>query len=533
MIFRRVCSYLTVLAITGAVGCADVPASSEGADDGGTGGADDGNLPQEDLGMEGIPAEGGLTIKRVEVNQGVGIDIARDGAWLDGPQRIANIIYGRETIVRAFWTLPADWTPRTMEARLHLRYTDGTQTVQSFELEVAGPSDPSDLATGAFGWLLEPAELQPDMEFRVTLWELGDGPKTESPVEATDGWSVVGVEKAPAEIRAVIVPVIYSDNPEGCETDMTALTDAQYQGFADYLQDQNPAQDVILTVREEPILRTSSINGPSNFFSQLQQIRLDDDAAPNEYYYGLYDDCGGAAGTLGAAPSDNVPPTKEAAQGRIAAGRWFSDAQAPVTWSTFLHEVGHTQSFAHTPCGADGNMPASPDPAYPYSGGEIGVWGVNTRTLKGYEPASAFDYMGYCDPSWVSDYRWRLAFEQIRALTSWDYEYAPAPEVPAMHLLQGLLYEDGSQEWWTTLGAPTPARDFVPSVVTVRPDLSSPREVEAQVWEVQDTEQQVRMVSAVLPEGVTHLSQIDSLELVTQGELWTPTAAQLHDDVSR
>ena len=49
---------------------------------------------------------------------------------------------------------------------------------------------------------LDPGELQPDMEFRVTLWELGDGPKTESPVEATDSWSFVGVEKAPAEIRA-------------------------------------------------------------------------------------------------------------------------------------------------------------------------------------------------------------------------------------------------------------------------------------------------------------------------------------------
>ncbi|MGB1698696.1 MAG: hypothetical protein ACPHRO_02000 [Nannocystaceae bacterium] len=141
--------------------------------------------------------------------------------------------------------------------------------------------------------------------------------------------------------------------------------------------------------------------------------------------------------------------------------------------------------------------------------------------------------MGYCDPSWVSDYRWRLAFEQIRALTSWDYEYAPAPEAPATHLLQGLLYEDGSQEWWTTLGAPTPAHNTVASTVTLRPELVSPREVAAQVWEVQDTEQQVRMVSAVLPEGVTHLSQIEELELLTQGELWTPNAAQLHDDVSR
>ena len=62
---------------------------------------------------------------------------------------------------------------------------------------------------------------------------------------------------------------------------------------------------------------------------------------------------------------------------------------------------------------ADGNMPASPDPSHPYGGGIIGIWGINTRTLQGYGPDSAFDYMGYRDPSWVSDYRWRKAYEQI------------------------------------------------------------------------------------------------------------------------
>ena len=71
----------------------------------------------------------------------------------------------------------------------------------------------------------------------------------------------------------------------------------------------------------------------------------------------------------------------------------------------------------------------------------------------GYEPASAFDYMGYCDPSWVSDYRWRLAFEQIRALTSWDYESAaPTPDAEGAVKLTGVVYDDGSQRWWVVDG---------------------------------------------------------------------------------
>lgn len=517
-----------------AMGCAEEDGGAEGSADaaleGGTEAGEDGGV-MEDQGLEGVPAEGGITIQRVELNQGVGIDIARDGVWLDGPQRVANVVGGRGSIMRAFWSLPDDWTPRTMEARLHLRYPDGEQTVAPYQLEIAGPADPANLATGAFGWLLDPDQLRAGTEFRVTLWEVGEGPKIEDPVEATEGWSEVGVEAAPAEMRVTIVPVIYM-NENGCSTDMTMLTEAQYDGFATYLADQNPLQEVFLTIRDEPIIRPNVINDPSNFFSTLQQLRIDDGAPPNEYYYALYDDCGGASGTLGAAPSDNVPPTKEASGGRVAAGRWFSAAQAPITYSTFVHEVGHTQSFAHAPCGADGNMPAAPDPAYPYNGGIIGVWGVNSRTLKAYGPDSAFDYMGYCDPSWVSDYRWRRAFDQIRTLTSWDYESSATPPTPG-HTLQGLLYQDGSQEWWTTLSAAVPSTEAVASNVTLQLEAAPSVDVTAQVWEVQDSEQHVRMVSAQLPAGVTHLSDIDGLELVTGGELWTPTVAQLNDAVSR
>ena len=515
------------LALTTA--CADdVVDGGDGlADDGETGGVD----PGPDQGLEGIPAEGGIVVTRVEFNQGVGVDVARDGAWLDGPQRIANIVRDRKAIVRAFWDVPADFSPRPIEARLHLRYLDGTQVVKPFTLDVSGPSEPEELATGAFGWILEPAEMAAGMEFRVTLWEQGEGPETTTPVEATEGWSLVGTEDDPAEMKAVLVPVVYM-NDQGCSTDMRELTEAQVQGFAQALADQNPTQKVTVTMREEPIFRPNTINDPSNFFSTLQGLRIEDNADPNVYYYAIYDDCGGAAGTLGAAPGDNVPPTKEASPGRVAAGRWFSPGQAPVTWGTFVHEVGHTQSFAHAPCGADGNMPASPDPSYPYGGGIIGIWGINTRTLQGYGPDSAFDYMGYCDPSWVSDYRWRKAYEQIRILTSWDYESSVEVPTPPRHLLQGLIYEDGTQEWWTTLGAPTPGREFVDSSVDLQVEGGGALRLDATVWEVEDAGQQVRMVAAALPDSVTHLSQIEILDLLTEGELWTPSALELNDAVS-
>ena len=246
------------LALTTA--CADdVVDGGDGlADDGETGGVD----PGPDQGLEGIPAEGGIVVTRVEFNQGVGVDVARDGAWLDGPQRIANIVRDRKAIVRAFWDVPADFSPRPIEARLHLRYLDGTQVVKPFTLDVSGPSEPEELATGAFGWILEPAEMAAGMEFRVTLWEQGEGPETTTPVEATEGWSLVGTEDDPAEMKAVLVPVVYM-NDQGCSTDMRELTEAQVQGFAQALADQNPTQKVTVTMREEPIFRPNTINDPS------------------------------------------------------------------------------------------------------------------------------------------------------------------------------------------------------------------------------------------------------------------------------
>ena len=40
------------------------------------------------------------------------------------------------------------------------------------------------------------------------------------------------------------------------------------------------------------------------------------------------------------------------------------------------------------------------------------------------------------------------------------------------------------------------------------------------------------MVVAALPDLVTHLSQIEILDLLTEGELWTPSALELNDVVS-
>jgi hypothetical protein len=66
------------------------------------------------------------------------------------------------------------------------------------------------------------------------------------------------------------------------------------------------------------------------------------------------------------------------------------------------HEVGHNMGRQHSPCGGAG----SPDPSYPYAGGGIGIYGLDLATLSLKLPGTYKDFMGYCNPSWVSDYTW-------------------------------------------------------------------------------------------------------------------------------
>jgi hypothetical protein len=64
------------------------------------------------------------------------------------------------------------------------------------------------------------------------------------------------------------------------------------------------------------------------------------------------------------------------------------------------------------------------DPSYPHSGGSIGEWGYDLIRGELVEPSTA-DFMGYCDPSWVSDYTYTALFNRLVAVNAgaqWQFE---------------------------------------------------------------------------------------------------------------
>ena len=72
---------------------------------------------------------------------------------------------------------------------------------------------------------------------------------------------------------------------------------------------------------------------------------------------------------------------------------------------TLAHEVGHNLGLHHAPCGGA----IAPDQAFPYAGGSIGVWGYDFHAERLVSASLYRDFMGYCSPSWVSDYHFTRA----------------------------------------------------------------------------------------------------------------------------
>ena len=87
------------------------------------------------------------------------------------------------------------------------------------------------------------------------------------------------------------------------------------------------------------------------------------------------------------------------------------------------HEIGHTLSLPHAPCGS----PAGPDPDYPYPTGSIGTWGYDIVTGSAFNPSSHTDLMSYCSPTWVSDYN----FGKSLAFRTATYGYGAVEPVAA------------------------------------------------------------------------------------------------------
>ena len=402
----------------------------------------------------GIPAAGGIGIDYIEANQGIGVRIGADGAWVGPQDRTAPLAANRLTLVRVFWRVPEDWTPREIEGRITFYLADGT-TISSSETKMVDGDSFVGSLDETFNFGLQAEEASPGVGYSVELYEVdeafADPDVTEPPRLPADEESVlVGVESSNQKLKIVLVPFSYNDGA-GCVTDPD-LSEETMQLYFDKMFQMNPIDTLEFEIHETLAWNTQ-LTSLGEINQLLSGMRFDEGAPPETYYYGHIDVCGGGiGGAAGLAHGIPVDPTVENAFQRVSTGVSFAPE---LSAETFVHEVGHSQGRRHIQCNGEGGF----DPSYPEEGGAIGEWGFGVVDFRLRHPTVTKDYMTYCTPTWVSNFGWNKVWPTIQTLTSWEVADAAPTTTPYGNgsLLVGLLLEDGKEIWNTVPGGVDPS----------------------------------------------------------------------------
>jgi hypothetical protein len=117
------------------------------------------------------------------------------------------------------------------------------------------------------------------------------------------------------------------------------------------------------------------------------------------------------------------------------------------------HEVGHAHGRNHAPgCGASGIDPSFPS-AYDESGsqgtfGSIGILGYDLVNKVFEDPSQTGDVMGYCPPTWVSDYTYNALFTRVQQVNgAADVIGNPLKFTTPQPYRFVNVYDDGTARW--------------------------------------------------------------------------------------
>lgn len=417
---------------------------------GGTDGADDGEVDDR------VPAHG-IRIADVYANQAVRVLIG-NGAD-DVPLHTAPLVKGKTTLLRGMLEVEEGWVPREVEAEVRLVYADDSEESASFSLMVEGDSEDGDPGSSIFAPI--PGELiQPGMKFQLRLFDKDDSMEGEplfGAVESPAQPELLGIQPEDLGIDVLLVPIFHDlgnacpEAPQPSELDMDLM--------AQSLLAHNPADHIDISVGPTITYTASVANGFSGMLNYMAQVREEMGAPAGQYWYGVIRTCGESPSVTGVGAIDGQAIAVndfnfiDDPSLRIAAGLWRTDILGDGTVEveksvrdTFVHEIGHTQGRAHSPCDAPGA-----DNNYPYPDANIGVWGFDTLNNLYYSPTARKDYMSYCNPVWVSDYVYLEVYPFIFTISEWDAGDLPPEEAPEL-LLYGAIDSNGDISWRTRAG---------------------------------------------------------------------------------
>ena len=374
-----------------------------------------------------VPADG-VSISRISVYQGVERPVMANGAVASS---VAPVVADRGALIRVFYTTDGSFDGGPVTARLVLSSGPALET----QVQLTGTSSPANLAS-TINFDVDRTMMQPGTTYRVELLQGSGSGTNASATYPAQGQADLEVESG-GKLKITIVPIQYNGDGSGRLPDTSA---AQLQLLEDAFFAMYPVTSIQMSVRSTVAWSgavSANGNGWSAMLNGLADLRQNDNAPTDEYYYGVFQPasshtafCGGNAciGGLGfTAPANS--PYHRAAIGLGYTGDTYVDFA--------VHEVGHLHGRGHAPCNTSGT-----DTGFPYPDGGLGVWGYHLLDGNLVSPSNHRDMMGYCKPRWISDYNFANLFDRIEIVDNASI-YTP-PELANLTWDRVLIAPDGT-----------------------------------------------------------------------------------------
>lgn len=267
---------------------------------------------------------------------------------------------------------------------------------------------------------------------RIDLWATASNGAGYSYVSDSERFTFTAADP----MNVTVIPIVYT-----CAGGGTSVPAPPYDYLIDYTLRTYPLPYIITAVGASLSYTGPCDSGVPNptypdWVELLYRVtgRWQAAGGPDNYYYGLlnvYCDygCISGIGWVGGY---------KAAVGFSGIGPSHYGAS-----ETHAHEVGHNHGRPHAP----GCYANDPDPSFPYVSDGKGYIGnaanpnygfdINSRVIYPYP--NYYDFMSYCEPTWVSDYTYE-------ALWAYDATYraaSPAPLGERALLVAGAVTADG------------------------------------------------------------------------------------------